>query len=386
MHVHRDVLIPLGLSLVMGGTLAAQERAPQRGQPESPQVQSQSAQRSSRSSQDSSQNPRETTGRDQAEQVQTIRGSVVGVTSIGEAIVDPAANRATVAEVDYLTVLGKPVAESQSSDSHNSQGSIEDSDASNKIALKVLDQVASAGQGETTQRQEAGGRSAGASRAGQAGVSQGRAMIRDSSARNNIYLIALTPETQAKCCVAVEHSDSVKSDEAGQTRDEQSISLKEALGRLEIGDEVEVEFVKAPTANQTTAQSQGQRDESVRRTTRGDAPQQNPTSNADLPQASSRDSRAQATDDGAPNRHGRERAYRGKAICITLLSSVQMRQDSPKATTSPGGENRQNARQTIDANRNRSENNQPESKSHPENQRGQERQQGRSENPAIEPR
>lgn len=39
----------------------------------------------------------------------TVRGKVVGVTVIGEAVIDPSTKQAIVAQVNYLTVLGSPV-------------------------------------------------------------------------------------------------------------------------------------------------------------------------------------------------------------------------------------------------------------------------------------
>ena len=88
----------------------------------------------------------------------TIRGTVAGVTTIGEAVIDPATNTAVAVQVNYLTVLGSPArTENQSGAQRNSE-----------------DQANSNEQNREGQNRQA------------------------NRNRQNLYLVAISPQTQIR--------------------------------------------------------------------------------------------------------------------------------------------------------------------------------------------
>ena len=251
---------------------------------------------------------------------QKIRGSIVGVASAGETVWNPQTNRAMVVELDYLTVLGKPVREDATTQPHaqkkadakgegqggsqaskSSEGEpsakgdeakLEGVDPSDRVGIQILDNLGQdPAEGESLTDQP-GRRSEGAN--------QGEALWR----RHNVYMVALAPRTKAYCREADESAN------ATGGRKDQSLELQEFLSRIEIGDEVEVEFEPMKSGEQTTptttAQTQELLDQQLRRT--------GGSADGGLTGAGT------ATDPRQAGRNGCERVYWGQAVSISLMT------------------------------------------------------------------
>lgn len=128
-------------------------------------------------------------------QQQTVRGTVVGVTSVGEALVDPQTNSAVMVEKDYLTVLGNAAGQR--------------------------------GQGNRTRDN--------ADRGNQAENNQAD----NDQQRQNLYLIAITPQTKVHKQMGRRAADRDATDKAQDQNEQQS---RQNFEQLEIGDRVMVRF------------------------------------------------------------------------------------------------------------------------------------------------
>jgi hypothetical protein len=212
-------------------------------------------------------------------QRQTIRGTIAGVTAVGEAVIDPQTNTAIVAEVDYLTILGSPAG---GGDAHADHGD------------KAQQDKNAADHGKTAAKDDSKGK---------------------MSQRQNVYLVALTPDTKVQLAsgsgTATSDLDQKKSDQdqkdqnknktaSDQSASDQSASdsaSKQAFDKLEIGDKVRVEFV-------STGRMHGKADKNL--------------------QASNSDKRGTTRTAGfrgdSQHKHGRQRIMMGEAKSITITS------------------------------------------------------------------
>ncbi len=141
---------------------------------------------------------------------QTIRGTVAGVTVVGETMIDHEPHRAAVAQASYLTILGSPRRdearhEGQGGDPQKPQEVRRDSSAEGKD-------------------EESGHGSQ-----GDAGPAQRR--------RSNVYLVAITPRTKV-----FESSGDDSSGAKGSASREDQGQSQASFERVELGDRVEVEF------------------------------------------------------------------------------------------------------------------------------------------------
>ena len=177
---------------------------------------------------------------------QTIRGTVAGVTSVGEAVIDPQTGTAVAVQVNYLTVLGSP--------------------------------------GMGGQGRGAAGQPRGQGRPDQPG--QGRQANRG---RQNLYLIAITPQTTVR-----QGAQQAGQDQAAPQKEQ----AESAFEKLEIGDRVTVQF---KTAERLHAKAQ----EGEQRVAgfRGDA----------------------------RNKHGRNRIFVGEASEINVMAAGAGGQRGPGA-------------------------------------------------------
>ncbi len=129
-------------------------------------------------------------------QQQTIRGTVAGVTTLGEAAIDPEDGVAVSVETDYLTVLGSPV---------NHQGNRATAAASNTRKSSDSDQ-------------------------------QNHGKTQADQGRQNLYLVAISPETKIRMG-GQKAGGNKNAAKTGKNDQNQS-----ALMQLEIGDRVTVQF------------------------------------------------------------------------------------------------------------------------------------------------
>ena len=186
---------------------------------------------------------------------ETIRGVIAGVTVMGEMTFDPATNRAQAAEASYLTIVGSPT---------------------NQASL-----MGRAGDNATTANTDQQGRS-----------------------RHNIYALWVTPQTSIR-------------DATSQTTTGNPVNAATpaAFDRIEIGDKVEVTYIRRENAN-----SAG-----------GD-----PRNEMRL------------------RRHGRHRTYSGDVVSVTILATEPMRQNEATSETNAGARpnNRDDDRDKVRNNRN----------------------------------
>lgn len=195
-------------------------------------------------------------------QTQTIRGTVAGVTTIGEAVVDPKDGIAVEVETDYLTVLGSP-----------------------------------RGAGDRQQAGNQGGSSQNGGNRSQGDDQRGGQMNRGG--RQNVYLVAISPQTK----VRMRQGDNSGNNDDKSDGQNQAAS-RQAFDKLEIGDRVEVEFIKTDRVN---ASSHG-------KNSQGDNNNRNG-------QASGGSSDQHKSGSSDQHKHGRNRIMMGDAKSITILST-----------------------------------------------------------------
>jgi hypothetical protein len=175
-------------------------------------------------------------------EAQTIHGVVAGVTAEGETVFDYKANRATTVEAAYLTVVGSP--------------KMMDKDRS-----RDNDRAASGDKAASTDRK-----------------------------RENIYIVWLSPKTKVCECT----------DSSGKSEATKECSLD----RLEVGDRVEVQFVRRDDSNSGT----------------------------------------NVHNDKAKMKHGRHRTFIGDANSITIMPSKDDDHASSSKDSSKSGDKESSSR------------------------------------------
>jgi hypothetical protein len=183
-----------------------------------------------------------------------IRGRVAGVSLVGETIIDPTTNTAMAARATYLTIIGAPAEEGRESE-----------------------RAAHAGR-------EAAGREA-AGREGREHAAMGE------RGRHNMYVIAITPQTQIHMKGEAEHRAGETATGRQPQAEESSHAQSKEFEKLELGDLVEVAFLDHHIARKPTPEQA---------------------------------------------KHGRHRLYQGEASEITILSTPEQGQGT---STSPRDEN-----------------------------------------------
>lgn len=206
---------------------------------------------------------------------QTIRGTVAGVTTVGEAVIDPKTGRAVAVQQNYLTVLGSPAMGGQRGQGQRGQRGQDSPTTPN--AQRTPGQQGQ--QGQQGQDQQA------------------------NQGRQNLYLIAITPQTTVR--------EGGQQAGQGQARSPQDRTQNQAQDRtqnqsvfekLEIGDRVMVQF---KSTDRLQAKSE-----------RSEAEDQKTAQDEDKPQEQVTGFR------GDPkSKHGRTRIYIGEASTITIMSA-----------------------------------------------------------------
>lgn len=209
----------------------------------------------------------------------TVRGKVAGVTVVGETMVDYDTGQAVAAQVTYLTVLGSP------RDGRHS-GSADPNDR---------------GKGDHQANKSTG-------KDGSGDASTG-----GSSNRDNVYLLAVTPRTKvwdkssgrdnaSSNANASSKSDTGSNAQASDKDRGSATGDQAGLGRLEIGDRVDIEWMplaSAGNARGSNDQASGDKDKDK---------------DKDKDRASGSNSK------GSKNQgYGRHRTFRGEAMTITIL-------------------------------------------------------------------
>jgi hypothetical protein len=197
----------------------------------------------------------------------TVRGKVAGVTVVGETMVDYDTGQAVAAQVTYLTVLGSP------RDGHHS-GSADPNDQGK-------------GDDKANKSSDKGG--------------SGDASTGGSSDRDNVYLLAVTPRTKvwdkssgqdgasSNASSKASASSKTNSGSNAQASDKDrggAADDRAGLGRLEIGDRVDVEWMPLASADKSKDKDRAS-------------------------DSNSKGSKSQG--------YGRHRTFRGEALTITIL-------------------------------------------------------------------
>ncbi|MCA9069010.1 MAG: hypothetical protein KDA84_08810 [Planctomycetaceae bacterium] len=164
------------------------------------------AQNSTKTDSNQDQTSKQQQNRNDAGQQQTIRGTVVGVTSVGEALIDPQTNTAVMVEKDYLTVLG--TATGQRGQQNRAQGN---QPGRTQAQFNRTDR--SVGQGNPDQADD------------------------NDRQRQNLYLVAITPETKVH-----KQSGQRGTQQQATSDNAQDQNSREHFEQLEIGDRVMVRF------------------------------------------------------------------------------------------------------------------------------------------------
>lgn len=203
---------------------------------------------------------------------ETIRGTVAGVTTIGEAVIDPQTNTAVIAEADYLTVLGTPA---------RSQG-----------------QPGNRADRENPNRQDPSAQDTGQNR------------------RQNLYLVAITSETK----VQKAEGPRANRNQPGRSGQQDQQQSRANFAELEIGDRVMVEFAKterlnakADSKSDKAASKEDKADKAGEERAagfRGDSKNKHGRNRIFVGEASQIRIMADSMNQGGQNREGRERSRR----------------------------------------------------------------------------
>lgn len=151
---------------------------------------------------------------------QTIRGTVAGVTVVGETIIDHETHRAAVAQASYLTILGSPRRDEAH---HEGRGGYPQKPQ------------------EVRKDSSAGGKDEESGRGSQGDAGSARRR------RSNLYLVAIMPQTE----VFESSGDNSSGAKGSASRDDQGRS-QAMFERVELGDRVEVEFRSEHTTTRRT--------------------------------------------------------------------------------------------------------------------------------------
>jgi len=236
-----------------------------------------------------------------AGQQHTIRGVVVGVTEVGETVINFETNRGETARTTLLTVIGSPVhgkkqgaAHAAGKDHHSADATAESKDATNPAA------------GAHARAHSQDGHQSASARH-----------------RENLYVLEITPRTKIRFAEATgqETSRTQATEAAGGNANSSSTnaspntagtersSSSETLVALEIGDHVRVTF--------TTGQ--------------GAAAHRSKSSETGTPEPGS-DQGAQAS-----SKHGRNRTFYGEAVSITVLPDRAAADRGAKSSSQKSG-------------------------------------------------
>lgn len=183
----------------------------------------------------SGQDADKTTKDDQASaQGQTIRGTVAGVTVVGETMVDYKTNRAAIAQTSYLTILGSP---GHGDAHHGVQGA-----NPQKSSESRKDSSAEAKDNESGKGSQ-----------GDVGSAQRR--------RANVYLVAIMPQT--KVCRDVVYGGDSSGEKSPASRDDPRQS-QATFESLELGDRVEITFMNEGASSPKSIDSKHGRNRTFR--------------------------------------------------------------------------------------------------------------------------
>ena len=181
----------------------------------------------------------------------TICGVVAGVTAEGETVFDYKANRATTVEAAYLTVVGAPKDDMDKAGSdHNNNNAAADRNDKDRNSNNSAKANASA-----------------------SGT--------DHKRRDSVYIVWLSPKTKVCEC----------SDSSGKKEDKKA---DVALDKLEVGDRVEIQFVRRDTSSGNTPAHQS---------------------------------------DAMARKHGRHRMFVGDANSITIMPTEDMKAKNDKSSS-----------------------------------------------------
>lgn len=147
--------------------------------------------------------------KNQKGQQQTVRGTVVGVTSVGEAMIDPQTNTAVVVEKDYLTVLGSAMGQGQRGQRDRTRGNQPDFNRTERKPSADIQGDAQDNQADASDQQ-----------------------------RQNLYLVAITPQTKVHKQMGRRGVD----EQPGQEQAQDQQQSRQNFEQLEIGDRVMVRF------------------------------------------------------------------------------------------------------------------------------------------------
>jgi hypothetical protein len=243
-----SMAVCLGMLTAASASASAQERETQRRDQDQARTQAQQGQQQGQ---------------------QTIRGTVAGVTTVGEAVIDPKTGRAVAVQQNYLTVLGSPAMGGQRGQGQRGQGGQESPTTPNAQRTP----------GQQGQDQQA------------------------NQGRQNLYLIAITPQTTVR--------EGGQQAGPGQARSPQDRTQNQAQDRtqnqsvfekLEIGDRVMVQF---KSTDRLQAKAEGSEAEDQKTAQDKDKPQEQVTGFRGDPKS----------------KHGRTRIYIGEASTITIMSA-----------------------------------------------------------------
>ena len=165
---------------------------------------------------------------------QTIRGTVAGVTVVGETMIDHETSRAAIAQTSYLTILGLP----RHGDAHHGMQGADPRKSSEPAK-------GSSAEGKDNESRK-GSR-------GDVGSAQQR--------RANVYLVAITPQTEV-CHDVVSGGDS-SGEKSPASRDDPQRS-RATFESLELGDRVEISFLNGGASSPKSIDSKHGRNRTFR--------------------------------------------------------------------------------------------------------------------------
>jgi hypothetical protein len=193
-------------------------------------------------------------------ETETIHGVIAAITAEGEAMLDYRTNRAVAAEATYLTVVGSP-------EKWEANDTTREAGAANRRDEGI---AARPGVGEVNRREAASGFNSKERR------------------RHNVYYVWLSPRTKI-CEDFTDHSKTT----ANTDRDASSQKKEVSADNLEVGDHVEIQFVR--DANWSASHPAHQTDQMSRK-------------------------------------HGRHRAYYGQATAVTICPHKDMMSTDTSST------------------------------------------------------
>jgi hypothetical protein len=266
-------------------------------------------------------------------QSQTITGTVAGVTSVGEAVIDPETNTAIIAEVDYLTVLGSSSGQGQNA--HHASADASASSGSNS---------------DKTAKNDSSDAHSGA----------------NASKKQNVFLVAINPDTKFKDQTGSSASgassqsgsqDQNKDQDKNEDQDKNKhnsdqansdAASRQAFEKLEIGDRVRIEFVSTGRMNgKSHGDAHAREASNDNDKNAGDQQASNKSDDSVTRTAGFRGDTSAAS--SGRHRHGRHRIMVGEAKSIAILSTPESSANSDSSSSS----NSSSSDQDPSQNRNR---------------------------------